>query len=175
MREPEQKKAQELKDIATIVNVRLAVGGIGEQHQGNWWSSLWFAPNSKSFLTPIYGERTNVARYQAVTEAARRVHDERIGVGQAFHLFRLPESTERRLHDAVIYENVLDSASAIINASSAESFLADFDLISTTSTGPICVGPISELEGSKWVKSVVGHYLAAFKSGQEKLPYFAGA
>ena len=36
-------------------------------------------------------------RQPGVLEAARRVHDEHIGVGRAFHPFRLPEIMEQRL------------------------------------------------------------------------------
>lgn len=76
------------KDLLSIINLRFAVGFFGEKEQHNWWPSLWLTKNASAFLSPIYGERLDTARYHGVVEAARRIHDERIGVGRAFHLFR---------------------------------------------------------------------------------------
>jgi hypothetical protein len=36
-----------------------------------------------------------------VKEAAARVHDEYIGVGKVYHLFRLPEHIEQALHSSL--------------------------------------------------------------------------
>ena len=164
----------ESANVAAIVKVRLAVGLLGEKDHGNWWPSLWFTSHAAAFLTPIYGKRTDIARYDGLVEAARRVHDSRIGVGQAFHLYRLPESMERRLHDAVVAENALDAAAAIVDGSSAEALLKEIGTSTAASAGPVRVGSVRELEGGGWLKSVAGLYLAAFKGGQQTFPYFAG-
>jgi hypothetical protein len=50
---------------------------------------------------PVFGANIMQARYQGIVEASKRVHDERIGVGRVFHLFRLPETTEQRLFDSL--------------------------------------------------------------------------
>ena len=174
MIEPEQSVLEGSANLAAIVKVRLAVGLLGEQDRGNWWPSLWFTSNAAAFLAPIYGKRAYVARYHGLVEAARRVHDSRIGVGQALHLFRLPESMERRLHHAMIADPALVAAANVIDAGQAEAILSDTEMTVVGSAGPICVGSVRELDKSEWINLVAGHYLAAFKGGQQSFPYFAG-
>lgn len=157
-------------DLCTIVKLRMAVGLLGEQGQGNWWPSLWGTSNAEAYLTPIYGARTDAARYQGLVEAARRVHDDRIGVGRVFHLFRLPESLERRLHDLITRDGA--ATGTLGSKQEAEDFLSDLDSPVDPSTGPVRVGSISELEGEKWVGALAGHYLASFKAGHQTYPYF---
>ena len=84
-----------------IVGLRLAVGLLGEQEQSAWWPSGFLGRHAQAFLGPVFGSKTRMAQYHGVTEAACRIHDEKIGVGRVFHLFRLPESIEQRLCDAL--------------------------------------------------------------------------
>jgi hypothetical protein len=80
-----------------IASLRLLVGFLGEQSQFNWWSSSFFAANSRAFLSPVFSKTALIAQWQGVKEAASRVHDEPIGVGAVYHLFRLPEHIEQTL------------------------------------------------------------------------------
>lgn len=170
----EQSFSQESENIIAILKVRLAVGLLGEKDHYNWWPSLWFTSHAAAFLTPIYGNRITVARYHGVVEAARHVHDTHIGVGQAFHLFRLPESLERRLHDAAVTEDTLKAADAVAAKGPAEALLESTGTNVAANTGPIRVGPTDQLEGDAWLAVVAGHYLKAFKDGHQSFPYFAG-
>jgi hypothetical protein len=170
----EQKASHGGETVEAILKLRVAVGLLGEKDYANWWPSLWFTSNAAAFLTPIYGKRTDVARYHGVVETARRVHDSHIGVGQAFHLFRLPESLERRLHDAAVREDALKAAEAVAEKTTAEALLESIATNTTANTGPIRVGPANELEGGAWIGAVAGHYLKAFKDGHQSFPYFAG-
>ena len=174
MSRAEQKASHRGETVAAILKLRVAVGLLGEKDHRNWWPSLWFTSNAAAFLTPIYGKRTDVARYHGVVEAARRVHDSHIGVGQAFHLFRLPESLERRLHDAAVTEDALQAAEAVAAKAPAEALLESTGTNVAANTGPIRVGPADQLEGDAWLGVVAGHYLRAFKDGHQSFPYFAG-
>ena len=71
--------------VVRIAALRLAVGLLGERDAAGWWTSAFLSPTSTSFLAPVFGGNTFQARYQGVLEAAKRVHDERIGVGHVFH------------------------------------------------------------------------------------------
>src|SRR4029077_1374342 len=82
-------------------SLRLAVGLLGERDGAGWWASGFMSPTSGAFLAPVFGSRVLQARYQGVLEAARRQHDERIGIGRAFHPFRLPEMMEQKMFEAV--------------------------------------------------------------------------
>jgi hypothetical protein len=88
------------KLIHQIIGLRLAVGLLGEQEQSGWWPSRFLGRHAHAFLNPIFGGKTRMAQYHGVIEAACRIHDERIGVGRVFHLFRLPETIEQQMSNA---------------------------------------------------------------------------
>src|SRR5262245_17569154 len=92
---------QRESDAIRIATLRLAVGLLGERDNAGWWASGFMAPTGAAFLTPVFGSRILQARYRGVLEVARRVHDERIGVGRVFHPFRLREVVELRVFEAV--------------------------------------------------------------------------
>ncbi len=92
---PPRDQMQSNSDTSRL---RVLVGYLGEHHQANWWSSSFLGHSSEAFLAPIFGNAAANARVVGVTEAARRVHDDAIGVGRTFHLFRLPETLEQELH-----------------------------------------------------------------------------
>ncbi|MDG4901392.1 MULTISPECIES: BrxE family protein [unclassified Mesorhizobium] len=175
MSEARNKSVGVKDELNEIIQLRLAIGLLGEKDHANWWPSLWSTSNATSFLTPIYGERTDIARYHGLIEAARRVHDSRIGVGRVFHLFRLPEAWERRLHNAVTAQGMIGNAASIQTKEDAEALLTEIGNKVEASAGPIRVGSAGDLEGHAWLKTVAGHYLAAFRSSQQTFPYFAEA
>lgn len=174
--ESEQTVHRDSEELVEIVKLRLAVGLLGEKDHGNWWSSLWATPNATAFLAPIYGARTNTSKYHGLVEAARRVHDNRIGVGRAFHLFRLPEALERRIHDAVVKDNLANSSSVRIETKEgAETVLCEFAGQVEASTGPIRLGNVNDLQGRNWLQPLAGQYLGAFRSNQQTFPYYTEA
>ena len=83
-----------IKDAATLAELRVLVGYLGEQSSA-WWNSHFFGPSALAFLTPVFGRSARQAQYQGVLEAARRVHDEHIGIGRTLHLFHMPEHYEQ--------------------------------------------------------------------------------
>lgn len=160
--------------VTRIVLLRLAVGLLGERDNAGWWASGFMAPTSTAFLTPVFGTRVVQARYQGVLEAARRVHDERIGIGRAFHPFRLHEAVEQRLDEAAqaADQKLADSVSS---AHAARCMLAS--LASTpveAKEGPTLLGPAEMLEGLEWASGAASLYAAAFAVGIQCFPYFKG-
>lgn len=107
-----------LEHLATL---RAVVGFLGERDQPGWWPSSFFGAGSSAFVTPVFPRTHFLAQCLGVTGAALKVHDERIGVGRVFHLFRLPEDLEqgihRVLHDdscvAAIREKLVDREAAM--------------------------------------------------------------
>ena len=86
--------------IEHVASLRTVVGYLGEREQYAWWQCSFFGPGSKTFLAPVFG-RTQVLA-QAPGHARRPlIHDERIGVGEVYHLFRLPEDMEQGIHRGV--------------------------------------------------------------------------
>lgn len=83
-----------IKDAQTIAELRVLVGYLGEQ-QPTWWTSQFFSPTAIAFLGPVFTRTSALAQYQGVTAAAARRHEEHIGEGRTYHLFRLPEIFEQ--------------------------------------------------------------------------------
>lgn len=173
MSEVDQAVLGDRNELMTIIRLRMAIGLLGEKDHGNWWPSLWSSPNAMAFLSPIYGERTEAARYQGLVETARLVHDSRIGVGLAFHLFRLPEVLERRMHDEIVSENAMSATGAVLKKDDAEALLSEVAKPVDARPGPIRVGSSADLEKAAWTKSLAGHYLAAFRGSYQTFPYFS--
>src|SRR5712691_3071033 len=92
-----------------LARLRILVGYLGEHHQYNWWPSAFLAPSSVAFLAPIFSKTAFMAQYQGVKAAAARVHDEHIGLGKVYHLFRLPERLEQALFQSLQDQAVVDS------------------------------------------------------------------
>lgn len=162
-------------NVIRIVSLRLAVGLLGERDNAGWWTSGFMSPTSAAFLTPVFGATILHARYQGVLEAAKRVHDERIGVGRAFHPFRLPEVMEQRLFDACRvggqeFEGAISSTDA---ARATLEGLAGMKV--EAKSGPALIGTAATVDDLEWVKEAASLYSAAFGAGVQSFPYFQGA
>ncbi len=90
------------------LRLRLLVGFLGEQSQHNWWSSNFLTSANAAFLQPVFTKTYRLAQYNGLTEAARRVHDEYIGLGNAYHLFRFPEDIEQNIYQLMLREENFD-------------------------------------------------------------------
>jgi hypothetical protein len=161
-----------MPSIQDVLRLRVLVGYLGERQQLNWWPSSFLDRTSEAFMAPVFGQAVGSARVFGVTEAARRVHDDAIGVGRVFHLFRLPETLEQELHRI---------ASTSTDAASVESLDAALEELKALSSGdvahkpgPVHVGALDMLVGTGWVPVVAGHYRAAGMAGATSFPYFAG-
>jgi hypothetical protein len=161
--------------VGQVVSLRLAVGLLGERENAGWWASGFTSSTSVSFLSPIFGTKVLQSRYHGVLEAAKRVHDERIGVGRTFHLFRLPEAVERRLFDAVQLGDH-DWGDTLSSSASATTVLERLaKKVSEPRPGPALVGGGAALDGNEWVADVASLYAAAFGAGVQCFPYFTGS
>jgi hypothetical protein len=153
-------------------HLRLLVGYLGEKDQGNWWATTFFSSPSRYFLEPVFARTTRLAQYNGVREAARRLHDEQIGTGNVFHLFRLPEEVEQDLQH--LMNGAPDEWFAEVNSQeSALTALRNLagETISVT-PGPRSIGSVEEFYRSLGSKTLAQHYLAAFEQGVRTFPYF---
>jgi hypothetical protein len=157
-----------------IVGLRLAVGLLGEQEQLAWWPSGFLGRHAQAFLNPIFGSKTLVSQYHGVTEAACRVHDEKIGVGRVFHLFRLPESIEQRISDA-FQEGGLpeDVTRSFESTEAAENVLAGLEKEpAAVKPGPIRLGAADMINSPDGIALLAASYRAAFHADVKCYPYF---
>lgn len=162
-------------DRKTLVTLRLLVGFLGERDQFSWWQSSFFAPGSGSFLAPVFPRTQFVAQFQSVTRAALLQHDDRIGIGDVFHLFRLPEEIEQGVHRVVQDSNFSDWASTLIpNRDTAISNLRKIaSLSSESSVGPICVGGLQDARNPAIWGTAAAFYAQAFCQGTRAYPFFS--
>lgn len=164
----------ELDQLNELVLLRAIVGFLGERERNPWWPSSFFGTGSKSFLAPVFPRTHVLAQYQGVMQAASIVHDERIGVGNVFHLFRLPEDLEYSIQGSI---QQLSMASAIAEwTARADYALTVIDKISGGQTpknvGPVRVGSLADLRDAAVWRQVAAHYVAGFRQGFEVYPYF---
>jgi hypothetical protein len=132
------------------------------------------ASSSSAFLNPVFGNWTSLARFQGVVEAARRVHDDRIGIGRVFHLFRLPEVMEEQVFELLQQRET--AARVIQHAESREAAVAALSGLVTRQAvakpGPTRIGTMIDLGGDDWLSGVAAHYQAAFAAQTPCFPYF---
>jgi hypothetical protein len=159
--------------IEQICSLRIAVGYLGEKAQRDWWASAFLSADSKTFLSPVFPRTYALAQLHGVTAAAAAVHDERIGVGSVFHLFRLPEDMEESLH-GLGHDPIAEVVASV--ASSEEAALAYLRSIAEdgvkASAGPVRIGQVAGLRRKKSWQAVATHYLSGVENGRETYPFF---
>jgi hypothetical protein len=161
--------------LLAIARLRVIVGYLGEKAQFDWWPSSFFTPSSAAFLNPVFARTAPLAQYHGVKEAARRVHDDHIGIGRVFHLFRLPETLEQSL-----FEVLQDPAAATVThlglgsqATALEALQSFFLTPASVREGPLQIGTAADLDGDAWLAVAAGCYNAAFTQGMRAYPYLA--
>ena len=156
----------------TVAELRVLIGYLGEKRQANWWTSEFFSTTAVAFLAPIFNRSLFLAQYQGATAAAAKVHDEAIGVGRIYHLFRLPIGLEQAsadaLNDAVFVESV---QSRLASRELALVRLAELaEKPESASPGPISLGRMSQ-DLKVELQRAAGFYCAALTSGIQTFPY----
>lgn len=164
----------EVEALDILAQYRMVVGYLGEKEQFGWWQSSFFTQGNQAFLTPLFGRTRTLAQCNGVTHAAALVHDERIGVGHVYHLFRLPEDMEqgihRVLHDPAWAQTLQQ---AIARPETALDYLRkSAGSRELTEVGPVRVGNIAALRDMTTWQTVAGAYRFAFEQGTLVCPYF---
>lgn len=160
--------------LTQIAQLRLLVGFLGEQSQCNWWSSAFFTLSSKAFFAPLFSKTAFIAQYHGVKEAAARVHDEHIGVGKVYHLFRLPEHIEQALYSSLQDFEFVDSLTAQLT--DQDHALESLSTLASTAArhaeGPVFVGEIDRLLEADTLRLLAQYYLSAFTENTRTYPYY---
>lgn len=164
----------EVEQINQLVILRAVVGFLGEKLQYGWWTSAFFSPGSKAFIEPIFPRTQILAQYLGVTSAATIKHDEHIGIGNAFHLFRLPEDMEQSLHAAA--QGPAAQSISKYTSSKEVAFKYLKDLAGKTikqAEGPVKLGPLTELRSVATWKKIATYYAAGFENETQVFPFFS--
>jgi hypothetical protein len=152
--------------------LRLLVGYLGEKAQANWWPTAFFDATSQLFLEPIVPRSVRLTQYNGIREAACRLHDEHVAVGNVCHLFRLPEEAEQDLHQTLLNapDEWFHSLTSQEQAMTALKEIAGETV--AIEEGPQSVGKYSQLYRPSGAKALASHYLMAFEQGIRSYPYF---
>lgn len=162
-----------MNDMAkTIAELRVLIGYLGEKGQANWWGSEFFSATATAFLAPIFNRSLFLAQYQGATAAAAKVHDEAIGVGRIYHLFRLPIGLEQASADALNDATFVQAVQArLANRELALTRLTELaEKAESASPGPVSLGQMSQNLKAE-LQRAAGFYCAAFTSGIQTFPY----
>mgnify|MGYP003676601290 CR=1 FL=1 len=156
-----------------LIRLRLLVGYLGEKAQFGWWPTEFFGGTSEAFLSPVFSKTADLARYNGVLEAARRLHDDHIGVGQVVHLFRFPAVVEQSVHEQAVNKGI-DKA-LLSDLASKEAALVALEGLHNSSNarseGPLQIGELTDLGSESWIGKTAACYLNAFKSNTKCFPY----
>lgn len=164
----------EIDLLERLALYRIVIGYLGEREQFGWWQSSFFTQGSSAFLSPVFSRTQLLAQCNGVTRAAALVHDERIGVGHVFHLFRLPEELEQGIHQALQEIQLGDQIQKTITSkvSALEYLRKNSTTQDQPGIGPTRVGDVHLLRNHDTWKVVAGLYTVSFEQQLEILPYF---
>ena len=166
----------EATQLEQLTILRSVIGYLGERDQYAWWQSSFFGPGRASFLAPVFGRTQLLAQCIGVTRAAALIHDERIGVGDVYHLFRLPEEFEQGIH-RLLQASQFCARLAALTASkdAAQAHLRATAIMSgKPAAGPVLVSNATELPRPETLHALAAHYLHGFTNRTPAYPYFSG-
>lgn len=159
--------------IFQITRLRFLVGFLGEKNQGHWWDTSFMNTTGLRFLNNTFPRTTLSAAFVSTSEAARSVHDLRIGRVSVFHLFRFPAELEDALQvsagkslDPSCSETLFESGRALDELKT----VAKREVSAVP--GPIQVGNVNDALKPATISAIAAHYHAAFASGLQSYPYF---
>jgi len=161
-------------DILNYARLRLAVGCLGESVTPRWWQAGLFSSESDAFLTPIFPRTQWQARMTATSEAATRIHDEHIGVGRVFHLFRLPEALEQQIAEAAKSSEFRAEMASLVDGEDEARSLID-QLArggkAVEGAGPVRLGTPDDLAEHDTLAAMAGVYHRAFEDKTKIYPF----
>jgi len=168
-------RSSEKAVINDYILLRVLIGFLGEKDQYGWWDTSFLSSTGRQFLAINFPRSPLSAGCTAVSEAAKRVHDSRIGRGGAFHLYRLPPPLEESLHEQLIAWEPQQETTWLDSREAAMKRLHEYfsDAVDSPE-GPVQVGSIKGISTSFALKECAKHYHDAFLKGKQSFPYFAG-
>jgi predicted Zn finger-like uncharacterized protein len=161
-----------LLPIEDLITLRAIVGFLGEKKQFGWWDTNFLNPTGLQFLSINFPRTAFAAGCNSVFEAAKRLHDDRIGKRDVYHLFRLPTSVEEKLHQHLLKIDP-DQFSYLKSKETALENLKG--IISNTVVapgGPVQIGTFKDMLKVSSCQDLAVHYYGAFQNQKMCFPYF---
>ena len=155
--------------LRNLALLRIFVAFLGEKNQANWWSSSFLSQTGEAFLSPVFPKTAALARVNGASAAAQVSHDEHIGIGDVYHLFRLPENLE---HD--ISQLLAKDGSVLELIDSEEAAQAGLQTLSADESAK-GIGPLlieHDAIDQAMVARMASAYFHGFSSGERVYPYY---
>ena len=159
--------------INRIISLRTVIAYLGEKNQKNWWDTSFINKTAFTFLEINFPRTYYQAGVISAWEAAKRIHDERVGKVKTYHLFRLSPSVELIVTQTLKTYNFEDIISKMTDFEAAQKQLEfESDLSVESNEGPINIA--SDIKSKSNLEKVAGYYLKAFQNNIMVFPYFSG-
>ena len=157
--------------ILNLAKLRTCVAFLGEKEQSNWWPSSFLSRSGDAFLAPVFPKTAALARVNGASGAAQVSHDEHIGIGDVYHLFRLPENIEHDISQLLSKDgSVLELTASEETAQAALQGLSDDQ--SSHGVGPLLIEQGVLDHGM--IAKMAAAYLQGFSAGEHVYPYYRG-
>jgi len=159
---------------SSLLKLRAVVAFLGEKPQAGWWDSAFLNPVGFQYLGLIYPKTAAAAALTAASEAACRLHDERIGRGRVVHLFRLIAEAEMALRRDMTpaFLSDLGAQCRVEAAYAVLDGIAD-GAHAAAGAGPVQIGSLKDCSSQAALTRLAATYAAAFRSATPVFPYFA--
>lgn len=162
--------------LERLVALRVLVAYLGEADQFDWWPTAFLTVTGQRFLELNFPRTLLSAGVASVCQAAKNLHDQRIGHAGAFHLFRLPHGLEQDVHRFLATDGGRDLVGLI---SGREHAVAGLNALAeeegACSEGPVRVAALSQCTHRPSLRKVAACYRDAFEHGHRTFPYFTPA
>ena len=168
-------RARNSDPFKALLTIRVLVAFLGENDQFGWWRTRFLGAMGDRFLEFTFPRSIFTAGVMAASEAGKAFHDRRIGKGGVFHLFRLPQTLERRIHNVLLSSETPSLRAVIARKDTALDALAGFSKGMRATEGPICVGDSKLLLSGDAIPTLAALYEDAFNRATRTLPYFTVA
>lgn len=162
-----------------FIKLRILVAALGEKPNAGWWESSFLRETGIRYLAYAFPRASELAAIQGAVEAARRVHDARIGATGVTHLFRQPYEVELLILDYLKSNGAeLHTRMSLIYSKPPvckSSLLAIAGTPESGHEGPMQIGLAKGLPDSKSLRRMAAIYLGALDNGKCALPYFVSS
>ena len=159
--------------INRIIFLRTIIAYLGEKNQKNWWDTSFINKTAFTFLEINFPRTYYQAGIISAWEAAKKIHDERVGKIGTYHLFRLSPSIELMVVQTLKSYNFENIILKMTDYNSTQKLLEfDSDLTVELKEGPVNVS--NNFKSKSSLEKVAGYYLKAFQNNINVFPYFSG-
>jgi hypothetical protein len=162
------------RNLTQLAKLRLLVGYLGEKKQCAWWDTGFLDTTGQRYLEMVFPRTKVQAGIRSTGEAARAVHDARIGKVGAYHLFRLPVELEDSMEHLIDQE---DLSSWMVDLKDQDAALTALDQLAQNQLdapeGPVQVGTVKSILRKDSISELAAHYRSAMSKGRMCYPYFA--